>query len=47
MAGRRDQLAIARGRLVGHALVCAIGLGLLVAALVIGVPKCRWFVRQC
>jgi hypothetical protein len=47
MAGRRDQLAIARGRLRGHALVFAVGVDLFVAALVIGVPKCLWFVRQC
>jgi len=47
MAGRRDHLAIARGRLLGHAVVFAVGVDLFVAALVIGVPKCLWFVRQC
>ena len=47
MAGRSDQLAIARGRLLGHALVCAIGVYLFAAAVVIGLPKHLWFVRQC
>ena len=47
MAGRRDQLVVAIGRLLGHALVFAIGVDLFVAALVIGVPICLWFVRQC
>ena len=42
MAGRRDQLAIARGRLLGHAVVFAIGVDLFVAAVMIGVPKCLW-----
>lgn len=47
MAGWRDHLAIARGRLLGHAVVFVIGVDLFVAAFVIGVQKCLWFVRQC